>query len=844
MFTERRIVVLLLVVGAIAAETKAARTDQYGDPLPEGAIARIGTVRWRLPGLGVDCAFSCDGKVLVAVSDDTSIHVFDAATGRPLRQLHSHKEEVTSLVFSPDGHLLASGSKDGTLCLWEWPSGKVLRQFPAHEQGVRALAFAGSGKFLASGGDDNLVRLWDPVTGRQLRQFKGHKSYVIAVAISPDDRFVASSERSNEGIVHLWDAADGRLLHEHKTHVDWVYSLAFSPDSKLLGLPLKLPRGTLQVALMNVASRKIVRQFSDRMGGWIASIVFSPDGRIVAAGGDRRLVLWDARTGKVLHQRPDNSSLGIAGEISCLAFSPDGRRLAFREGHCLRVWDVGAWREIHPVEGYAKGINRILFSQDSKTLVALANDVTDTIREWDATTGKKLRTLWTQELINGNALQLSPDHRVLTLMEIDKKSLLLRTMKTDTGKEIRHFQVPFNPDGVIASGKIVLSPDAKIITSEAVENGVGTVLLLRDAKSGKVLDKLPGHYDGVTFSNDSAFLAGFTIEQIDLYSLRMGRIIRKLPLEKVNIIPRNLTFSPDSRLVVATRIRPISSFPKEDLKAERLYLWEPTTGKICATFLTSAKCYSSVAFSPDGALLAGGDSEGNIHLWSLSAGKEVRQLRGHRSVIESLAFSHDGKLLASGSGDTTALIWDVRETAEAARPRPADVPRERLEQLWADLGSDDAIRAHQAIWRLVAARQIIPWLQNHLKPVPTADAQRIARLIADLDSDTFAVREKALHELEAIAEAAEPALRKVVANKPSAELCRRVEPILKKLENWPVSSAGTLREWRALEVLEHLGTPEARKLLQRLAEGTPVARLTHEVKAALQRLDARRTLMP
>lgn len=93
-------------------------------------------------------------------------------------------------------------------------------------------------------------------------------------------------------------------------------------------------------------------------------------------------------------------------------------------------------------------------------------------------------------------------------------------------------------------------------------------------------------------------------------------------------------------------------------------------------------------------------------------------------------------------------------------------------------------------------------------------------------------------------ETAKPALRKALAGKPSLEMRRRVEPIVKNLESWPASSSAALRDWRALEVLEHLGTPEARRLLRQLADGVPEAGLTREAKAVLQRLAVRRNTMP
>jgi WD40 repeat protein len=846
MFTGIRLAVLLLTLGVIAAESKSERTDCYGYPLPEGAIARMGTVRGRMPGLVEACVFSHDGKILVAVGGDAAIHLFDADTLRPLRQLQAQKQALACLSFSSDGKILASGSKDGTVCLWDWPSGKVLRQFPAHKGGIRSLAFAGMGKFLASRGEDKCIGLWEPATGRKLRRYEGHDDAVTVVAVSPDGRFVASGSQSFFGHMRLWDADSGRLLQQQKAEGDWIQSLAFSPDGKLVALPA----GICNAALWDVASGKIVQKLiGKRNGCYLSTLAFSPDGRsVAAAAADKCLFLWDISTGKTLHQLPGSKSIRSPGGITCLAFSPDGRRLAFGEDHCLRVWNVTLWRDVFPLDGHTDRIYRLSFAPDDRSLITASDDTANPIQERDVATGKKLRVLLHKRLIGRNAFQLSPDHTVLTSVDTDADHLLILSQNTATGKVIRRTKVPFDHEGGYHPKMIVLSPNGTIITNEYREKGDFRNLgvLLRDTTTGKELGKLSSDCDWFSFSPDSCTVACAKRKQIDLYNVPRSRITWELPCQGRGECVRSLAFSPDSRLVaVFTALsREYSPFSPNEPSYFRLYLWETTTQQKRAAWEISPDYYFSPAISHDGSLVAAGDSKGAIHLWSLSSGKEIRRLKGHRGQIESLAFSHDGKLLASGGSDTTALIWDIREVAEVARPHSIDVPRERLEQLWADLAGNDGERVHRAIWGLVAARRGVQWLWEHVKPVPPADEKRIAKLIADLDSDTFAVREKATLELEATSEAAEPALRKALASKPTLELRRRVEPIVKKLEKWPASSSAALLEWRALEVLEHLGTPEARQLLQKLAEGAPEARLTREAKAVLERLATRRDTMP
>jgi hypothetical protein len=120
-----------------------------------------------------------------------------------------------------------------------------------------------------------------------------------------------------------------------------------------------------------------------------------------------------------------------------------------------------------------------------------------------------------------------------------------------------------------------------------------------------------------------------------------------------------------------------------------------------------------------------------------------------------------------------------------------------------------------------------------LKAASPPDLKRLSLLIADLDSDEFAVREKAQKELERIGEYAMPALRKALESKPSVEARRRIESVLKKPRTL---APETVQALRAVEELENIGTPDARQLLEALAEGAPEASLTLNAKASLERL--------
>lgn len=187
--------------------------------------------------------------------------------------------------------------------------------------------------------------------------------------------------------------------------------------------------------------------------------------------------------------------------------------------------------------------------------------------------------------------------------------------------------------------------------------------------------------------------------------------------------------------------------------------------------------------------------------------------------------------------DLTALIWDA--TGRVDR-KPAHLSPRDLEALWIELTSEDGAKAYEASQRLMdAAEQSVPFLATHLEPsLIQATSGQIARWIAELDSSRFQERQRSSAELEKLGEQAEVPLRKALAGKPSLEVRQRIERLLDRIEQTrgPRLSADNLRFLRAVEALEHMKTPQARKLLEKLASGAAFAWQTVEAKAALDRL--------
>ena len=292
-----------------------------------------------------------------------------------------------------------------------------------------------------------------------------------------------------------------------------------------------------------------------------------------------------------------------------------------------------------------------------------------------------------------------------------------------------------------------------------------------------------------------------------------------------------LTFSPDNRLLATLT---------SNANVHTMRLWEVMTAAELLALPINLKdpimTGSRVAFSHDGRMLAMPGASQEILLWDVRRAKELRRLKGFDVEVTSLAFSPDGRRLVSGLSDSTLLVWDVAAVGKVGKQ--SRVVAEDPAQAWADLGAD-ARKAFAARCALAdSPDKTASLLKQHLKPAPPIDVQRLRRLLANLDSDRFAVREEARKGLEEMGDLALDALRGALAEKPSLEKRQRIELLLEKLHR-PVTHPETLRALRGVAVLEDIATPEAKQVLATLAKGAPEARLTQEAKASLERLTTR-----
>ncbi|HOW73848.1 MAG TPA: protein kinase [Phycisphaerae bacterium] len=518
-------------------------------------------------------AFSPDSRLLAAsTADDAAsaadqlVRVWDVQTWDPLTPIPFDTIDgwfEGPIATSPHGNILAVGRADGHVHLVSLPAGERLLDIPAHSERVLALAFSPDGKVLASGAglSDCSIRLWDTTTGASLGALNGHRRYIHALAFSPKGGTLASA--SADQSIMLWQVPSGQRLGTLRGHTDEVLAVSFSPDGDRLASSSKDGSIWLWSSVPRCQPDPQVLRDS---GIW--HYVYVPDGKSFVALKARPSItssgvvksmwsgpvsLWDAET---MTLKEPLDALGT--DNFWLAISPDGRLLAVGGDRAsLKVWDLEARRLLTPPTGIsvlpddqtAPGHVWVGFSRDGTRLFTLVKGPNRLIRAVvrEVPTWKAIASFPPRP--QASWLDFSPDARLQAVGFLDGKVVVWSLGRDQPVAE----EDPGG--GIFAIKGVSFSPDGSTLAA----GGLDGSLFLWDVRTWRALGPPPReHMSGthfVAFFPDGRRVASFGGNQDEAAIIRdLATRRRVATLHGEGTAFEYAVFSPDGNTIMAKSI--------------------------------------------------------------------------------------------------------------------------------------------------------------------------------------------------------------------------------------------------------------------------------------------------
>jgi WD40 repeat protein len=841
--------VLVLGAGVLAPspaqpEPPSLRTDRHGDPLPPGAVARLGSLQLRHYGLSNpdgstdgNLVFTPDSKTLITAGWDRTIRFWDVSSGR---QKHAVKLQGTTrtgsnLTLSADGALLLDYDVD-VLRVWDTATGKLIKRWAGQRNAGpwSRIRLSPDGRTLAllSARARSRVVLWDwkaeqervlhAPTPSQANEVEDGRDYL---SFSLDGKWLLSKSATGPQLL-VWEVSAGRLQQRLRVLVRFA---GFSPDSNYLLLAtvrdLTAPQARLRI--YEVASGNLAHTFELPGRQVFHGLACAPDGQTLVELGSEGLTVFDRQTGRSAQRW----ATAGAAELQAIQFSPDGKMVAGVEGQGVRLWDVATGKELHPRAGHSAAVTRLSPAPEGR-LWSTSEAAGSELELWEWKTGRPLGS-WRGDL--GLA-----DGRYLGFSEGGKKLLI----GNDTGRRLLVDLADGKPRRSRALQEVeevnLLANLEDVHSVYLTANRRRLLTLQRDDDSPyrdrkiilSIWDLKPTHLAGRRSFGVSSRgewvelgerVAVLTMEGIAVVDSPSTKFRVQVPLHGRY---EHLGVSPDHRLLAAAYHEP--GQPRV------VRVWEVAGGSSIATVLTGP--VDHLALGPgDRTLVTVGPL--GLHMWDLASGQEWQRIpfpedfvrvRGE-PFVKGLLLTPDGRHAVTGLGDGTLLVWQL---AEAPRRERQDLA---FADLWDQLAAADAAKVYAALWQFAdGGEAAVAFLSKQVTPA----TNRIGELLQELDHKRFSVRQSAARELERMGPDVVPALLAAQDDSWSLEVRRRVEALVEVCSQGKPSAA-FLREQRAVQILELIATPAARRELEALAHGAALAPLTREAQAALERLAMR-----
>jgi WD40 repeat protein len=442
----------------------------------------------------------------------------------------------------------------------------------------------------------------------------------------------------------------GGLLRLRPHGPGQIASVAFSPCGNFLATATL--EGNVIVCDAHTGEEKLQLAGPDHP---VMSLAYSRDGKLLATAGlDGTVRLWDARTGQA-------SAIlrGHKGPVHCVAFSRDGLLASGGDDHNVRFWDIASGKLLRIGKGHTGRITCLAFSPDDKLLASGSRNPDTTVRVWEVHSAIPLVTLPAfRVVITGVAF--SPDGKMLAFT--DGVSKRLNLYEPGTGKWLRSLH--FGDSGMLNA--LAFSPDSSRVALACRARHVDVF----DLQTTRTV-RYHGHIGGVlsvAFSPDGKRLvSGSNVGGVrvwDSHSPPDATTWRSTGYIK------QLVCSPDGKLLAMGMNTPLG-VDLEPTGPAAVSLVDSSTGKTLRTMPGPRSSPASLAFSPDGRLLAALWMDRTITIWEAASGRQVQHLRGVAALKRAarsrlqVGFSSDGKEVLLGSD--VIQVWNTQTGQEQRR---------------------------------------------------------------------------------------------------------------------------------------------------------------------------------
>lgn len=801
---------------AKAENKQAAHVDLLGDPLPDGALLRLGSARFKHPGNGEEIALSPDGKIVAAMGG-LVLFAWDAHSGKQLwKKNYTFNEVITGsiaamkyLAFQPDSKRLITAATRNSFAIVDAANGQSQTVAlngtgappAAGPPNVRSVDIAPDGKALAVGTTEGVFLCnFDGVIRRKFPCLGGgphsKNDRLVSYAsdgslgqFSPDGKTLAVTDCSSK-LLRLYEPNSGseRLRIELSAY---LVRMAFSPDSKMIAVTER----DNAVRVYDVASGKRLHswiiQLHNPLENYTSAVTFSPDGkRIAVCATDNLIYLFDPASGKEAGRLK-----GTDWYPWGLAFTSNGKTL-FSTGWDgeIRRWDVAERKQVALPNGAIRGSEVVAASPDGKKLAYA--DGEGGVRVVDAHGAKEIKR-FASPIESISRLAFSRDSRFLAVGGGHADRVAVATFDLAADKPLRKWDWEKGRDPYSAVDDMVFSPNNKQLAVAVLRRDEFRILDLAGENQRRLAHQ---SISGLDYSPDGVTLATAGWDKtLRLWNPATGELLAQTAVDVSQVPdPRMLgaRYSPDGKLIATPVMTGV------------VFMWDGKTLAVKNRIqLDYDMVHNAFAFSPDGLRLATGDRAGRIRLWDPKTGAKLWGGGRQGRYINALSFGRDSRTVLAG-GNGVGYVWDLQ---------PKELPKKDIAALWNDLTGSDAVAAEQAFWTLVnRPAETVALFSERVQPrrKDAVDIERAKKLIAELGDSKFSKREAALNELAKFGPSLIPHLKKSLAETESVESRSRLTQLIDRLTD---SETTVIKNRRLVSVLWHAGTPAAKQLLEHWA---------------------------